>query len=95
VRGQGEAEISLRKGRHRGAEGGGKITGRLIRNANWEESSFVIVDRKTSGTFKKLKDSLSMKDSFSGRFDEDKSVVGVLKNWARFVRNKRMLDRGS
>jgi hypothetical protein len=42
-----------------------------------------------------LKDVLSLGDGISGTVKEDQSVVGVLKNGARFTKNKGVSDRGS
>lgn len=90
IRSEGEAKIDLWESRNRSTKRGGEFLGGVNRDIDWQESSFMIVDRKSSSVFKDPKDMLSLEDSFAGTFEEDQGVVGILENGARCTVNKRV-----
>jgi hypothetical protein len=69
--GQGESEISLRKGGHGGTEDVSKLLGSVRRDGNREESDFIVVGGQTSSLLEELKDVLSLGDSISRTIEEN------------------------
>lgn len=52
----------------------------------------MVVDGEIGSLLKDLQDMLGLEHSIQGAMKENKHVVGVLKNWTRSIRDKRMIE---
>lgn len=52
----------------------------------------MVVDRETGSLLEDLQDMLGLEHSIQGATKENEHVIGVLKNWTRSIRDKRMIE---
>ena len=93
--GKWKAKINLWEGGDSGTQVGGHIISQLVRDNNWQEDSFVVVNRQPSRIFKNLQNLFCLLNSIRRASKEDKCVIGVLKDRARSIGNERVVETGS
>jgi hypothetical protein len=90
-----QAKVGLGEGGDGGAKKRSHITSNLSIDRDGEESCFVEVNRKTSGSFKMLEDEFGVSNGIIIALEEDKSIVSVLKHRGRVARNEGVANGGS